>query len=757
MQKFLVCLLTVEAQGAAHFAFKNYNWVGDKSDFKSATAWLRDEKKCDYKKDVWARIEKINEGLPRVSTIKKFYLLDKDFSDQGNMCELTPTLKVKHRVVKQKYYKTIKKIYGKDYKETQAKAQGGLQMTQNMKVNLGAWAGNRTIVSLLFVTKDGKVCIDDGTGCLPSIVLPDQSTNNIANSENIKFVWTQQFCKNTERPPQYTAERTNEDMNMYGLSVTSAMHALKEIVSDGDIGAIYPKLLSDFYKQDLKSAIITCCRTVESEDAVKIKGNNFTWVDCKKKPEYLTLQKISNINKKNVDLPKPGLYIAYMCTASTRAGLFMMTNQDNFSNMPHTMWMEGEHEHGSLDKDLEFVRTIRAQIRKGGKLSELTDYAGLERFTNAVEKLMSMLSIEEDETPVETFLSTTYDFEFINLDREHKVKFLVVLHPTTLSNLNIPPNLKKKHHLVPMAVYEPNHFYMWHHDVYAEMQVSVLSRNREASEMNWRVQHGKGEKGDKLKHKEEKEAIRKDARRWDCMKWHMKLVHWQSSENAACYTDILNDECHTSMTPLLQVAEVKSNWVDEYGEWEREAITICSEADGWGQLQIDMEKSKFTAKFRMKGGTGAASSMKSGSGVNFKSAGASQAWGNSRASGIGSSASMMSSASSLASRSSAVSSMSSSSSTEDDDENLTDDQKAERDAKRRMSARKQSGLSMRDQIKELERSNRERRVSQLKAATDTLNTTSDVALITQTSVADSLRTRDDQGNSSALGANNGMK
>jgi long-subunit acyl-CoA synthetase (AMP-forming) len=45
MQKFLVCLLTIEVQNAAHFAFKNYNWVGEKSDWKGATAWLRDDSK----------------------------------------------------------------------------------------------------------------------------------------------------------------------------------------------------------------------------------------------------------------------------------------------------------------------------------------------------------------------------------------------------------------------------------------------------------------------------------------------------------------------------------------------------------------------------------------------------------------------------------------------------------------------------------------------------------------------------------------
>ena len=176
-------------------------------------------------------------------------------------------------------------------------------------------------------------------------------------------------------------------------------------------------------------------------------------------------------------------------------------------------------------------------------------------------------------------------------------------------------------------------------------------------------------------------------------------------------------------------------------------MTICSEADGWGSLQIDMEKSKFTAKFRMKAGTGAASSMKSGSGINFKSAGASMAWSNSRASGIGSSASMMSSASSMASRSSGISSVSSSSSssTVEDDDDLTAEQKSEKDAKKRIAARKSSGLSMRAQIKELERSTRERRVSRLAEATNSMSVSTEISQITQTTIQDSLQRKDDQG------------
>ncbi len=718
MQKFLVCLLTIDSAGATYFAHKNYGYDGPKEDFRKATAYLRDEKKCKYKDDLWAKIEEINKHLPRVSTVKKFYILEKDFSDQGNMCELTPTLKVKHRVVKQKYYKVIKKIYGKDFKETQAKAQGSAQMVSNLKINTGMWPGNRTIVALLFATKDGKICIDDGKGCLPSVVLPDQGILGVSSSETIKFVWCQQFCKNLARPPQFNADRTFEDMNVYGMMVTNAMISLKSIVDDSDIGTLYPKLLSDYYKQDLKSAVLGCVRVVDDEKSVKIKGGSYTWVDAKKKPEYMSLLKLANISKTNNTVLTPGKYVAYLSTASTRSGLSILTEQTTFSNIPCVKYDDEFDE----AVDLELLRLIRPTIKKGGKIKDV-DHPQTEKFIEGLEKLMAKLSIEEDETSLEKFVAHMYDFDFVTLDRGHSVKFCIIMAETTMSNLNLPPHLKKKHHLVPMAVYEPNHFYMWHSDVYGEMQDSVLARNREASEMNYRVQHGQGVKGERQRHKDEKEAIRKDARRWDCMKWHMKLIHWQSVEKSACYTDILNDEAQERMTPAEQIKEVKENWVDEYGDWEREAILICSEADGWNHLQIEMEKNKFTAKFRQKAGTAAASSMRSGT-MNFKSAGASTAWGNSR---VGDSSMMSTSSSNF--RSSVTSSVDSGKSVVSGASSVDSDEEEVKAAK---VAAQKSGLSLRQQAKELERSNRERRVSRLAAATSNLKADDATAALTQT-------------------------
>eukprot|EP00518_Triparma_eleuthera_P009611 CAMPEP_0182486996 /NCGR_PEP_ID=MMETSP1319-20130603/47678_1 /TAXON_ID=172717 /ORGANISM="Bolidomonas pacifica, Strain RCC208" /LENGTH=1795 /DNA_ID=CAMNT_0024689105 /DNA_START=37 /DNA_END=5420 /DNA_ORIENTATION=- len=711
MQKYLSCLLTIESASATYIAYKQYGWEGDKQDFKSATKWLRDETKCKFKEYVQSQIDEMNKTLPRVSTIKKFYILEKDFTDQGNMCELTPTLKVKHRVVKQKYYKYIKnKIYGKDYKETQAKAQGGAAMAQSLKINTGMWPGNRTILALLFVTKDGKVCIDDGTGCLPSVVLPDKQQFMIPNSDNIKFVWCQQFCKNLKHPPEFNADRCNDDMNMYGMMITNALASLKQIISDEDAGSFYPKLISDFYKSDLKSAVMGCVRVVDNESDVQIKGGSFRWIDTKSKPEYLALAKMAKINEQNNKPMPKGLYLAYQCTASTRSGLFMLTPQNDFSNIP----CEKMQDEVIDEETLKFLRMIRPSVKKGTKIKDI-DHPAAQKFVDALGKLKFKLGFDDDDEAFsdEKMVEHLYDFDVITLDRAHSVQFIVLMHPTTLSNMTLPDGLKKKHQLVPMAVYEPNHFYEFHPEVYGEMQISVLSRNREASEMNWRVQHGQGQKGERQRHKEEKEAIRKEARRWDCMKWHMKLVHWQSTEKSASYTDILLDEVAEKMSPSEQVDEVKGNWNDEYGDWEREAIQICSEADGWNHLQMEMERNKFTAKFRMKAGAGVASSRMSSTGSNFKSAGG---WSNSKMSSMSSmQSSFKSSAMSTASRSSFKSSVASSTESSVEGSQVEDVSGVQKQS---------SQLSTREQRKIAERSMRERRISKLAAETSSLKRTS---------------------------------
>ncbi|MEZ4268212.1 MAG: AMP-binding protein [Myxococcota bacterium] len=54
-------------------------------------------------------IDKVNEGLARVQTIKKFKILPVDFTIEGG--EMTPTMKMKRKVVNEKYSDAIESMY----------------------------------------------------------------------------------------------------------------------------------------------------------------------------------------------------------------------------------------------------------------------------------------------------------------------------------------------------------------------------------------------------------------------------------------------------------------------------------------------------------------------------------------------------------------------------------------------------------------------------------------------------------------------
>jgi len=72
------------------------------------------------------RLQRINDKLPSYQTIKKFILLPRDFSVDGE--ELTPTLKLKRKVIAAKYQDRIERLYlrnGND-SEDQPQDNGGL-------------------------------------------------------------------------------------------------------------------------------------------------------------------------------------------------------------------------------------------------------------------------------------------------------------------------------------------------------------------------------------------------------------------------------------------------------------------------------------------------------------------------------------------------------------------------------------------------------------------------------------------------------
>ena len=99
-RKFLSALVTLDPERVA----KEAEACG------SPARTVEDAAKCAvFKKHLDKQIGEINKTLARVQTIKKFTIVPKEFSIDGG--ELTPTMKVKRKVVNEKYKKEIEAMY----------------------------------------------------------------------------------------------------------------------------------------------------------------------------------------------------------------------------------------------------------------------------------------------------------------------------------------------------------------------------------------------------------------------------------------------------------------------------------------------------------------------------------------------------------------------------------------------------------------------------------------------------------------------
>jgi long-chain acyl-CoA synthetase len=98
-RKFLSALLTIDAEAGPAFA-KSKGWPAEVHDLAEHP---------EFRAHVEAGVEAANGELSRYQTIKRFAVLAEDFTVEGG--ELTPTQKVKRRIVNEKYATEIEGLY----------------------------------------------------------------------------------------------------------------------------------------------------------------------------------------------------------------------------------------------------------------------------------------------------------------------------------------------------------------------------------------------------------------------------------------------------------------------------------------------------------------------------------------------------------------------------------------------------------------------------------------------------------------------
>jgi long-chain acyl-CoA synthetase len=98
-RKFLTALISLDAEKAVQFA-EEHDLDKDKLSESPQLKGILQE-----------HVDTVNKDLARVEQLKKFIVVKKPFSHEGEGAELTPTLKVKRKVVNDKYAELIETMY----------------------------------------------------------------------------------------------------------------------------------------------------------------------------------------------------------------------------------------------------------------------------------------------------------------------------------------------------------------------------------------------------------------------------------------------------------------------------------------------------------------------------------------------------------------------------------------------------------------------------------------------------------------------
>ena len=82
------------------------NWAKDNSKNQNFESIVKDE---DFKKKINEVVNKVNKDLSVIEHVRKFILIDHEFTIENSM--MTPSMKVRRFVVKNKYREELEKLY----------------------------------------------------------------------------------------------------------------------------------------------------------------------------------------------------------------------------------------------------------------------------------------------------------------------------------------------------------------------------------------------------------------------------------------------------------------------------------------------------------------------------------------------------------------------------------------------------------------------------------------------------------------------
>lgn len=107
-KKYLSCLLTLKTKSPNVLADEVVNFV---KPYGSNATTVKEAIQCpNFRKAIQASIDQANtKAISNAQKVQRFVVLDTEFSVDGG--EMTPTLKLKRKIINQKYEAAIESMY----------------------------------------------------------------------------------------------------------------------------------------------------------------------------------------------------------------------------------------------------------------------------------------------------------------------------------------------------------------------------------------------------------------------------------------------------------------------------------------------------------------------------------------------------------------------------------------------------------------------------------------------------------------------
>ena len=462
-------------------------------------------KSKDLKTYLDKNIEAANDDFPRAFGIKKWKLLPREFKDVGHMAELTPTKKVKNKIVSIKYNSEITDMYGADYIADKTASQAATTVTTK-KVMKGLlytkkhWTPGRSVLVMVVMTKDGsQMVVHSKTGRPPSVQLQEETS---VKAGSVMFKWLNQIGQLHQRVSIVNIpSNVDEEFNLQAAEVMAGINSLRQLVEDEDPGSLVDYVTNYQIRANKKqkkagitpdpNEIICFVRQVDNPKDLKLKNSSYTW---KKRSE-------SGMNKRYAQLVhrmeastsrlEDGIHAAYLVTMSNRKGLFVATSKMNHGMIPTEPILQGKPTQAEID----FIQTFRLRLKlePGATVDSIFANPGpgcekvAAKVKAAMESFRSTLGFEDAVSPKD-MIDNMYDHELIKLDTEGKVLLLVFAHVTVLNTAkDLPEKAAKEYELVSMSQLEPLMYSTYHFDLFAEMQGSLIMLQQDVMERKKRL------------------------------------------------------------------------------------------------------------------------------------------------------------------------------------------------------------------------------------------------------------------------------